>query len=595
MKKLFLPILIVLLLTLVACGGDPAEIVGEAATRGGDVAATAAAVATDVADGPNSEGETEVVGPTEEPTDATDATEGESSESSEDGATLCDLADIPQATQAEVTIRFVNNTEGDVAIIWRDVEQSPPVLTEYTVLATGESTDQETYISHEWIAKDQAGNGVVEYTATDDATQCVVVEAEEMVVPLVDEAAGETFDVDPTQPIVVADSDGSEVAIEANTLVDENGNPPAGDVEVNVYTPEPAEEAAAACDEPEATETLTVWSYNSETGLWEEDGTAGYNPATGAYEEGYVAADEAATCDASVASVSVDVTDEAGNEYGLADGETAEVTVPCEPRPDEFLTVWSYDYTTGLWVEESKIPVIQENNCTAEVSNLSNVNFVAQEPVTGILAGQVVDATNNQPLAAAQVCLQGTDQCTSVDDSGNFTFANLPVGEQTVEVTASGHLASTSTATVIAEETVQQVVALSPELAEGVIRIILTWPTNTDTDSYLRIPNIENLISYGNRGSLNAEPFANLDIDSFGFGPETITISQLKAGTYEYWVSVVDSPSYAGAQVKVFDSTGLVAEFDGPTDERPTLPWHVFDIDGATGNIISVNALETFE
>jgi hypothetical protein len=69
MKKLFLPILIVLLLALAACGGDPAEIASEAATRGGDVAATAAAVATDVADGPDSEGETEVVRePTEEPT-----------------------------------------------------------------------------------------------------------------------------------------------------------------------------------------------------------------------------------------------------------------------------------------------------------------------------------------------------------------------------------------------------------------------------------------------------------------------------------------------------------------------------------------------
>lgn len=68
MKKLFLSSLMILLLALAACGGDPAELVSEAATRGGDVAATAAAVATDVADGPDSEGETEVVEPTEEPT-----------------------------------------------------------------------------------------------------------------------------------------------------------------------------------------------------------------------------------------------------------------------------------------------------------------------------------------------------------------------------------------------------------------------------------------------------------------------------------------------------------------------------------------------
>jgi hypothetical protein len=69
MKKIFTLFLLILLAFAVACGGDPAEIVSEAATRGGDVAATAAAVATDVADGPDSEGETEAVAPTEEPTE----------------------------------------------------------------------------------------------------------------------------------------------------------------------------------------------------------------------------------------------------------------------------------------------------------------------------------------------------------------------------------------------------------------------------------------------------------------------------------------------------------------------------------------------
>lgn len=490
MQKLFLPILIVLLLALAACGGDPAEIVSEVATRGGDVAATAAAVATDVADGPDSEGETEVVEPTEEPTEEP----------------------TPEPTEEPI--------EGPT---------------------------------------------------------------------------GETFDGDPTQPIAVADENGTEVSIEANTLVDENGNPPAGEVEVNVYTPDPVEEAeAAACEEPDAPEVLTVWSYDVTTGLWVEEGQSSFDQETGSYGPAEETATQETTCDDSVASVSTKVTDEAGNEYGLAEGETAEVSAPCQPQPDEILTVWSYDETTGLWIEEG-VASVEDETCTAEVSNLSNVNFVAQDPLTGTLTGQVVNATNNQPLTTAQVCLQDTDQCTSVDDSGNFTFANLPVGEQTVAVTVSGYLDSSSTATVIAEETVQQVVALSPELAEGEVRIILTWPTNTDMDSFLRIPNIDNLISYNNRGSLSAEPFANLDTDSFGFGPETITISQLKAGTYEYWVGLQASPSFAGAQVKVFDSTGLVAEFDGPTDEGPTLPWHVLDIDGATGSIISVNALETFE
>lgn len=481
MKKLFLPILIVLLLALAACGSNPSEIVSEAATRGGDVAATAAAVATDVADGPDGE----------EPTP--------------------ESADEPTENPTEVGL-----VDGDLLTIETD---SPE---------------------------------------------------------------GATFEVNPTQPVAVGGSNGTQVSVNANGFEDENGNPPAGDVTINLFTEGVADEGDAAEASEACGEALTVWSYNEMTGLWEEVGAV---PT------------ESNACVKPVGNVAVDVSDDAGNDFGLAEGETAEVSIPCEPKPDEVLTVWSYDEATGLWVEEPSVVVEAGETCTAEVSDPSNVVFgtVEAEAASGAMEGQVVNATNNQPLTTAQVCLQDTDQCTSVDDSGNFTFANLPVGEQTVEVTASGYLASSSTATVIAEEAVQQVVALSPELAEGAVRIILTWPTNTDTDSFLRIPNIDNLISYYNRGSLDAEPFANLDTDSYGFGPETITISQLKAGTYEYWVEIVDSPSFAGAQVKVFDSNGLVAEFGGPTDEGPILPWHVFDIDGATGSITSVDALETFK
>ncbi|MCA9924894.1 MAG: hypothetical protein KC421_21105, partial [Anaerolineales bacterium] len=55
MKNKFLPIIIILILALAACDGDAGEIVNEAATKAAEAGATAAALATDIADGPDGE------------------------------------------------------------------------------------------------------------------------------------------------------------------------------------------------------------------------------------------------------------------------------------------------------------------------------------------------------------------------------------------------------------------------------------------------------------------------------------------------------------------------------------------------------------
>ncbi|MCB0034438.1 MAG: carboxypeptidase regulatory-like domain-containing protein [Anaerolineales bacterium] len=437
MKKRFWVITLLFSLLLAACGGS--EVVDQAR-------ATAEGVAQGVSD-------------TAE--EAINTVTGSGSET----AALCNVDDIPQATQADVTIRFVNNTDGQVAIIWRDVEQSPPALTEYTVLATGESYDQETFVGHEWIAEDQAGNGIVEYTATSDAAQCLVIESDDLVMMPVAETAGETFAVDPAQPIEVTDSSGTQLSVGANELVDENGNPATGDVTVNVYNPDTAadgdEANAASCEEPDTNEVLTVWSYDPETGLWVEEGLAAYNSETGSYEPTDSATAADTSCDASVATVTAEVTDDAGNEYELADGATAEVSAPCEPNPDEVLTVWSYDPETGLWVEEGPATV-QGQSCTAEVSNLSNVNFVstAAKPVSG-MQGQVVDLDSGEALTGAQVCVQGTEQCATVDDNGSYSLSDLDAAELVFEVSAADYITAVQTITLASGETLAQDFALT--------------------------------------------------------------------------------------------------------------------------------------
>lgn len=345
MKKRFLPIVIILILALAACGGDAGGLVDAAATEAAKAAATAAAVATDIADGPDSGG-SENAEPTEAPTK-------EPTEEPMEGPT------------------------------------------------------------------------------------------------------GETFDVDPTQPIEVVDSSGTQIKFGDDPFEDENGNPPAGDVNVNVFTAEGAEaEGSSDCEEPGTTEALTVWSYNPETGLWVEE-----NPAP-------IADDR---CVEPVGTVSVEVSDDDGNEYGLAEGETAEVSVPCAPTPDEVLTVWSYDEETGLWVEEDTVVAQEGNTCSAEVSDLSGSVAFASEPlVEGTVEGTIVDLNTGEAIFDAEVCVLSTLVCAYTDAAGFYSLPNVSTGEQTISVGNIGYISTEETVTVTGGETLTQDFALTAEVAEGV-------------------------------------------------------------------------------------------------------------------------------
>ncbi|KAA3662871.1 MAG: hypothetical protein DWQ04_12275 [Chloroflexi bacterium] len=231
--------------------------------------------------------------------------------------------------------------------------------------------------------------------------------------------AGETFDVDPTQPIDVEDSSGTQVSINANELVDENGNPATGDVKVNMFTPDMANEGGEAegaeAEVSTSCEPLTVWSYNPETGLWEEEGLAPYQDDR---------------CVESIGTVSVEVTDDEGNEYDLAEGAEAEVSIPCEPTPDEVLTVWSYNAETGLWEEEGTTVVEEGERCSAEVSDLSNVNFgttaeePAEEPADAPTTTETQTETGEVELVLASNALVAGDVVAiEGNSSGPYTVA----------------------------------------------------------------------------------------------------------------------------------------------------------------------------
>jgi putative cell wall-binding protein len=216
----------------------------------------------------------------------------------------------------------------------------------------------------------------------------------------------------------------------------------------------------------------------------------------------------------------------------------------------------------------------------------------------GIISGVVRSATDGTPVAGAAVALSDGSTATSGPD-GTFTIGDLEPGQYRVTAEAEGFQPSAPVAVAVqAAQTSPVDVLLSTVLQSGALRVVLTWDDNpSDLDSHLWLPASQPWhIFYGARGSLDACPFANLDIDdTSGFGPETITVGQAVPGVYRYAVhnfSGGETLSQSNAIVQVFDSVGLVATFEVPQNGTSAETyWHVFDVDVGAATLTPFNRL----
>jgi len=122
----------------------------------------------------------------------------------------------------------------------------------------------------------------------------------------------------------------------------------------------------------------------------------------------------------------------------------------------------------------------------------------------------------------------------------------------------------------------------------------LTWGANpADLDSHLWIPSSGPYhVYFSNRGSGTTFPMAFLDRDDVdGYGPETIAITQVYPGWYQYAVyhfSGSGSLSTSGAQVVVYWNGSPIRTFNVPTTGTGYW-WYVFDFNGSTGEIATRN------
>jgi PKD repeat protein/uncharacterized protein YfaP (DUF2135 family) len=255
---------------------------------------------------------------------------------------------------------------------------------------------------------------------------------------------------------------------------------------------------------------------------------------------------------------------------------------------------------------------------------------VTSEAVTlSTLTGQVTDATSGEPVPNALVSVAGLSDYT--DQNGNYSISGIPAGTLNADFTASTtsgaaplavqftDLSSEGTQTVTASATgysnylnsgvviptggtLELHIALSPTLAAGQYRFVLTWgETPTDLDSHMKTPSIEGNtyhIYYDSKGSATSAPYVILDIDDItSFGPETTTIYTLYPGDYHYYIyNYSQSPAIttSNAVVQIFNETGLVSTLQVPTS-GDGLYWDICTLNGTTGSISIINQITATE
>jgi uncharacterized protein YfaP (DUF2135 family) len=156
------------------------------------------------------------------------------------------------------------------------------------------------------------------------------------------------------------------------------------------------------------------------------------------------------------------------------------------------------------------------------------------------VAGEVVNALDNTPLAGVEVRIAGTELATTSDAQGKFRFPAAPSGTLHFEADKTGFSTARTSRLVARGESNFVRLALSPVLGEKQMRFVLTWgqfPSDLDSHLYGPLPNGEFHIWYRNKGTIESKRFVNLDVDdTTSYGPETTTVQGLLPGTYRYLV-----------------------------------------------------------
>ena len=301
----------------------------------------------------------------------------------------------------------------------------------------------------------------------------------------------------------------------------------------------------------------------------------------------------------------------ADNTTVFPDG-TVLLTCTAEDDDEDILT-YSWECTNGslapngntaTWTAPSDSGAHSISCTVNDEYGASDAATIAIEVVFNIsVSGTILNAVDRSPVANALVTISG--QTGTTNANGNYTIHNVGTGNHDAAGSSDGFCPFSAPFTIPDDydgESFTYNFSMSPVLEAGQIRMVLNWgATPPDLDSHLLTPDIEGSthhIYYSNVGSYTAVPYAKLDTDDVnGYGPETITISQLFTGTYAYYIKNFTGNSEglknSGAVAQIYSGESCTATIiEVPTDTDGSY-WYVCDIDGASGDITVVNQIQS--
>ncbi len=264
----------------------------------------------------------------------------------------------------------------------------------------------------------------------------------------------------------------------------------------------------------------------------------------------------------------------------------------------------------------SQIVQVRHNETTIQNFTLEIIPQVEDESgdvvVNGFASGTIKDARTGYVISVGLTVyireginnILGEPICSvKTDANGVFTTPELPAGnytayvvdERTTEELPNGNEdcrygSQTIALKILPNKTIsgQDATISNNEGVSGSgVRVVLTWgSTPSDLDSHLLINDGAGHVYYSNKSYGNC----TLDVDDRdGNGPETITIKEVQANKYEYYVyNFSKSGTFynANATVKVYFGLQLAYTFNAP--QGSGYYWHLFTIT-STGDFIVHN------
>lgn len=299
---------------------------------------------------------------------------------------------------------------------------------------------------------------------------------------------------------------------------------------------------------------------------------------------------------------------EEGNQIVVTTDENGRYTVPELPsgvysvvaEAPGYLTLNMSSVEIGVQGSSQSIPTFEM--LSGDMSGRNTMEGYAKDASTGMaLTGVTVKIRADWNNFDGDVIDE-----TSTDETGHYSFT-LERGYYTVEFINEGYTSvyvNIATSNRFdANRCTGTLSAVMNDVTSEQYRIVLTWGEEPrDLDSHLVGPAESGYfhVFYGSKTYMeDGQVKASLDVDdTSSYGPETVTILNIRSGeTYYYSIhdftnghgDAQDQSMYltnSNAAVKVYVGSQLVKEYNVPVNQAGTV-WNVFKI--VNGSIITIN------